>query len=350
MARSRHLWDPRCDPPDRLVRPVRVDSAGVAGPTPAQARGPQWRGASYGWHVPADTDPDLPEQRILEQAVRLGPDGAVTGWAALRMHGATFFDGLEQGGRVRRPVPLNTGTRTVRPGRGFTTSRDCLHTWEIVVRQGVPCTTPLRATFDEMRYARSDRSAVVAADMACAAGLVCLAELGEYASGHVAWQGIERVRRALPLACEDSRSPAETRTRLVWVLDAALPAPLCNRPLFDRDGRLIGYPDLLDATAGVVGEYDGADHRDDMRHARDVARENEFRGLGLEYFTVTGPDLGRTGLVVDRMHAARSRARFEPAATRLWTLQPPPGWVDHFRPCRHVCPPPVGPSRGPRHR
>ena len=76
--------------------------------------------------------------------------------------------------------------------------------------------------------------------------------------------------------------------RLIWVLDAGLPPPRCSRPVFDRSGRLIGYPDLLDVDAGVVGEYDGADHRRALRHSRDVAREEDFRRAGLEYFKVTG--------------------------------------------------------------
>src|SRR3954447_802486 len=68
------------------------------------------------------------------------------------------------------------------------------------------------------------------------------------------------MRAALDLASEDSRSPNETRMRLVWVLDAGLPVPAVNQPVYDLDGRLLGVADLLDVAAGVVGEYDGEDH------------------------------------------------------------------------------------------
>ena len=54
--------------------------------------------------------------------------------------------------------------------------------------------------------------------------------------------------------------------RLVWVMDAGLPTPLCNEPVFSLDGQLLGYPDLFDPEAGSVGEYDGADHKDGKRH------------------------------------------------------------------------------------
>ena len=147
-----------------------------------------------------------------------------------------------------------------------------------------------------------------------------------YAELHPAWQGIEQVRRALPLATEGSRSPQETKMRLVWELDAGLPRPLVNQPVFTLEGRLLGYPDIFDEDAGVVGEFDGADHLTALRRSKDVAREEGFRSVGLEYFTVTGRDITRRGFVADRMLAARRRARFLPRDRRLWTLQPPPWW------------------------
>lgn len=128
--------------------------------------------------------------------------------------------------------------------------------------------------------------------------------------------------RALDLADEHSRSPAESRLRLIWVLDARLPRPFCNRPVYSLDGRLV--PDLLDVEAGIVGEYDGADHRRRGRHASDVRREDLFRRHGLEYFKVVGPDLRDLGLVVDRMRATRQRAAWAPVAERRWTTQGPP--------------------------
>ena len=114
--------------------------------------------------------------------------------------------------------------------------------------------------------------------------------------------------------------------RIIWVLDAELPPPLCNRAVFNRDGRLLGYPDLFDPIAGVVGEYAGADHRDPERHRADVAREELFRDHGLEFFTVVGEDLNVLERVVRRMHAARTRAKFLPPESCAWTLEPPPGW------------------------
>jgi hypothetical protein len=133
-------------------------------------------------------------------------------------------------------------------------------------------------------------------------------------------------RDALALAVEGSRSPQESRLRLVWVLDAGHPPPLVNRPVFDLTGQLLGYPDLFDPEAGVLGEYDGEDHRDVVRHSSDVARESRFREHGLEVVRVTGPDLRNPSLVIDRVDAAFRRAQRVPAGRRTWTLDPPSWW------------------------
>ena len=321
---SRHRWDPVCAPPRGLVHPVPVDPRGLAGPTRGRARGPGWRQSSHGLYVPSYVDPTVPEQRILEQAARLPRDGAVTGWAACRLHGASFFDGLATDGATRLPVPLVLGARgQLAPGPGCTVSRERLLGTEVVTRLGVRCTAARRALFDEMRRVGDVREAVVAMDMMAAAELVSVAQMRAYVAQRPAWAGVGQVRRALPLASEHSRSPNETRLRLLWVLDAGLPTPLVNQEVYDRDGRLLGIADLLDPVAGVVGEYDGAEHRSALRHSRDVARQDAFRRVGLEYFTVVGPDLRSPGRVLDRILATRARARWLPEDRRAWTTRPP---------------------------
>jgi hypothetical protein len=160
--------------------------------------------------------------------------------------------------------------------------------------------------------------------MMAAAGLTSIGPVSPYVEHHPAWTGVQQCRDALPLADELSRSPQETRLRLIWQLDARRPRPLVNPPVFDLEGTLLGYPDLLDVEAGVVGEYDGEDHRSALRHSSDVTREGLFRDHGLELFRVTGPDMRDPSLVVDRIHAAyrRAAARHD----RSWTLDRPAWW------------------------
>jgi hypothetical protein len=154
------------------VRPVRLDPRGETGPTRGQARAGRWRQTSRGWYVPASIDDTLPEQRILEQAVRLPQHGAVTGWASARLHGAGFFDGLEPDGRTRLPVPLAIGPAgNIRGDHQVVLSRDRLTEEDVVVRYGVPCTRRERGPFDAARWAPDVRESVVVLDMGAAAEL-----------------------------------------------------------------------------------------------------------------------------------------------------------------------------------
>ena len=241
--------------------------------------------------------------------------------------GANFFDGTTPGGLRELPVPLVVGRYRLRPDPRCNVSEEQLAPTDRVEIGGIWCTTVERAVFDEMRRTRDIPTAVAVIELTVAAGLTRVASYARYVvPGRNAWTGVPFVRKALLLAIDDSRSPQETRMRLRWVLDAGLPPPLCNRPLFDLDGNLIGIPDLLDPVAGVVGEYDGAHHKDGEQHRADVAREQRFRNHGLEYFQIVRGDLHDPRLVVDRMLNARSRARFLPPKSCSWTLTPPPWW------------------------
>jgi hypothetical protein len=309
-----------------LVAPVRIDPTGLNGPTRGQAGGPKWRRTSHGLYVPAWVDRTVPEQRILEEYHRL-TGGAVTGWAAGRMHGANFFDGRRRDGVTEIPVPLVCDPfHQIRRGRSDDVRRDMLRSDEVVMLYGVACTVVRRATFDAMRYSANERDATEAMDMMAAAKKTSIKRMWEYVDRHPAWTGVPQVRAALELADEGSRSPQETRFRLVWQLDAGRPRPLVNRPVFDLNGNLLGYPDLLDAEAGVVGEYDGDDHRDVRQHTDDLDREARFRRHDLEICRVTGPDLRQPRRAVERILWCYGRARWTPPERRTWTLDPPPWW------------------------
>ncbi len=314
-----HPWNPRCSLPHGLVVPLPVDPAGKLGPTMGQARGPGWRRTSPGLYVPATVDSELVEQRILEAAQRLPPGGAVSGWAALRLAGGGFFDGLEPDGRTPRPVRLVVPpTRNLRALGLMVVGRERIDSSEIQILHGVPCTSALRATFDEARNSANLREAVVAVDMALAAGLVRLEKFRAYAERRMRWPGAIQARAAGRLADPRSLSPGETRMRLVWVIDAGLPDPRCNWPIADLEGRRLGKPDLLSDELGVVGEYAGAEHRTRARQAKDVAREDQFRRAGLEVFTVVGEDQFDVPRVLGRIRSTCDLAR---AARR------PKGWL-----------------------
>jgi hypothetical protein len=264
---------------------------------------------------------------VLEAPVLLPPDGAVTGWASARLHGATFLDGLLPDGRTELPVLL-----AVPPWRRPTDRvevrflRSALPASEVVIRQAVRCTIPERAAFDAMRTAPDVREATVALDMMMAAELTSVRRVRAYVADKDGWEGVDKTRGALDLANEHSRSPNEVRMRNTWELDAGLPRPLVNQHVWDLSGRLLGIADLLDPEAGVVGEFDGADHRGARRHSQDEDRAAQFRRHLLEMFRVTGPDIPDRAKVVARMRGARELAKWLPPGQRPWTIIQPPGW------------------------
>ena len=324
-------WQPYCERPDNLVAPVPVDPTGKRGPTKRQASGKRFRQTSAGLYVPSDVDETVVEQRIYEQAHRIRSGGAVGGWAALRWRGAAYFNGVSMTGEPR-PVPLVVGNHPLRSDPRVHIDRARIAQTERVWNGGIWLTTVQRALFDAMRTADSEREAVVMMDMAAAARLISVGLMSCYVEQRNAWTGVPLVRIALALASDDSRSPQETRMRLVWVLDAGLPPPLCNVPVFSKAGLFLGIPDLFDPIAGLVGEYNGADHKELDRRRSDNAREARFRDVGLEYFDLVEGDLRDRPSVVSRMHETRSRARFASPERREWTLTPPPWWTPRDEP------------------
>jgi hypothetical protein len=317
------FWHPRCERPAGLVLPSRIDPAGRDGPTRGAAAGRGWRRVAYGWYVPAEVDVERVEQRILNQVGRIPVGAGLTGWAALRWSGGRYFDGLADGGRRVLPVPLLLGNANLRASTGVRLSKEQFPPGELEVVAGVPCAFAPRALYDETRWSTGDRRATVAVDMSVAAGILSLAAFRDYVESRPAWTGVYRARFAAHHAVPDSRSPQESLLRLVWTLDAALPKPLCNQPVFSLDGDMLGYPDLFDPVAGLVGEYDGADHLREDRRSSDRTREERFRDHGLEYVAVVTGELAHASSVVRRLRSAYRRAPFTPADQRRWTLDQP---------------------------
>jgi hypothetical protein len=311
-----------------LVEPVTLDPTGLTGPTRAQARGKRWRRTSKGYFVPVTVDGSLVEQRIVEASSVLTTHGGVTGWAQLRWSGGRWFDGLAAGGRELRPVDLGSALTDLRSQPGIRISHEHLDLAELMWVDGLPVTTSLRSLLFEVRHARTLVAAVTAIDMAAYSDLVSLAEFDDYVARHPGWPGIRQARAARDLADENSWSPREVWLRLVWMTDAGFPRPLMNVPVFDREGRHIGTPDLLDVRAGVAGEYEGADaHLDAETRHRDLTREDAFRRVGLEYFTVVSRDARNRERLVARMTAARSRAPWLAEEQRRWSVVPPARWI-----------------------
>ena len=189
---------------------------------------------------------------------------------------------------------------------------------EVVIRHGIRCADVPRAVFDEMRRTGDPRDAVVVLDMACAAELISILRMRAYVDRMERRRKVPLVRWALDHAEESSRSPAESQFRLVWELDAAVAAAVVQPGGHTTWTVACSVPDLLDVEAGVVGEYDGAEHRTRSRHRLDVVGRTSSAGPRLEHVAVVGADLHTPTVVVERMEAARARSGRLP---RLWSLE-----------------------------
>jgi hypothetical protein len=157
-------------------------------------------------------------------------------------------------------------------------------TWlsDVIEVGGVLATSPLRTCFDLMR-GRNLVEAVVVADAFAYSGAVELPWLAAYVGMHRRWPGVRRSSLAVELSSAGSRSPGESRLRMVVVL-AGFPEPLVNPPVFTGDPPMLaGYPDLvIVVNYPVLGlEYDGSYHDDPVQRQADNRRENTLTRAGL---------------------------------------------------------------------
>lgn len=314
---ARHRWDPVA-PRVRVVHPRRVGDD----LTPGRARGPGWVRTGSSLYVPSSRDAGLVQQRIVEEAARLPSYAAVTGWAACLLHGAAWFDGLGLDGRTPFPVAVCVGPRGgVRRHAGIAVSFERLPEWEVTVRHGVRVARPERAVLDEMRR-HDQREALVVLESALAGRITSLERFAGFAATHRSMRRSDVVRWALPRARGCVRSPMEVRVRTVAEEDAGWPRLLVNRVVLRADGTRIGEVDLVDPHAPAAIELDGADHREAERHAWDITKEEQLRGVGIEVARVTGRQALDRAALAPRLVAVRRRALARPPVEGLWRLAP----------------------------
>lgn len=313
-----------------LVRPVPLDDTGRCGPTRARAYGPGWRRTSHGLFVPADVVV-TPQQRLVEAGVLVPDGGAITGWGALHWQGAQWLNGSTPEDAHGLPVDLSIFRHQIRPQPGIRICEERCSPADRHVVDGLRVTRPVPASVFAMRYATSVREAVRVFCMAAYDDLISTDETVAYAGlaprlGLSSWTGMPQYREAMDYVSENVWSPQEVTLMLIWMLDAGLPRPLMNQPIFDRRGRHLATPDLLDVEAGVAGEYDGAFHLVGAQPARDRRREELLRDHHLECFTMMSGDSIDREAMARRMIATRRRAKWQAESERPWTIQPPSWW------------------------
>ncbi|WP_139977753.1 hypothetical protein [Nocardioides litoris] len=307
------------------VLPVRA--GGPDPPTRGQARGPRWRSTSHGFYVPVDTPADDVDQRIVEASVVVPPRCAINGWANLRWRGGRWFDGRDRMGTML-PVDVVVSTHDIRPQRGIRPGGESFRPGWVTWVDGLPLIDAAYAVSFVMRYADSVLGAATALSLAAYNDLVSVDEVSDWLTpGQNGMTGVPQAREAIGWAEENVWAPDELWVSWVWQALAGMPRPLCNVPVFDRSGRHVATPDLLDPVAGVAGEYDGGHHLDAEQRGRDVRREGLVRHHGLEVVTATKRDRPDPRHLLARLHDAYHRASHRPRADRTWTIDPPTWWT-----------------------
>lgn len=124
--------------------------------------------------------------------------------------------------------------------------------------------------------------------------------------------GVKRLRTALELIRPRTDSPKETELRLLLV-DAGLPEPEVNSPLFDAFGVLIRHGDLAYPEYGVLVEYNGEQHRtDSAQFTLDTEQLDRIVAAGWVHVQVVKAHLRRPAAVALRVRNALTARGWRP--------------------------------------
>lgn len=218
---------------------------------------------------------------LSERAVELQrayPEAVLVGCSAARVHG---LDVLPPG------IPDTTWPIEVTlPGRAGNSSIDgCvvrrIHvpTSEIMSFDRIRSTCPERTMVDCGRWL-SRPQALAAADQLLRHG-ASRARAAVYCDESRGQMGIRRSRQILAMADPKSESPGESWVRCL-MLDAGLPAPMCQHVLFNGEVRMdLAYPWLR-----LAVEYDGREFHQLSNAAHDRDRRARVVGHGWSVLSV----------------------------------------------------------------
>lgn len=292
--------------------------------------GGTWSHPAHGIVRPADVVLDRVDDVVSVAVAAMGPRHALGGWAAARVQGVVHMDGV-RGVEVRPALVHCRDGAQLRKRDQIRPSESKVLADEVLEVDGVCVATLARAAFDEACDARTFDDALVALDSFVAVlrggAHTTTAAIDRVIRGHAKHRGIVRARAALLRVSERALSPWETRlrARAEEVVDPA--ALRVNVPVFTVHGRLLGVPDLLDLSSGLVLESDGGQHREEPAHADDNRREEAFEDHRLEVVRFVARDHADPADVVRRIAAGRRRA-LRHGAERPWTLTPPAWWYE----------------------
>jgi hypothetical protein len=224
--------------------------------TEAVARGTVTRHELARWYRPFYPNVHAPRWHELTLADRtVGAwlwskrEGIVTGVAASAVHGAEW---------VEADVDIELIHNNTRPPQGITARNERIADDEFTLA-GFALATPARTAFDLARYAKRDQ-AIVRMDALMRARPFSVEDVLLLAKRYRGARGVKLLKDVLPLVDGGAASPRETRLRLLFI-DAGLPTPATQLPVFGPDGRVLRTVDMAWEEFMIIVEYDGDQHR-----------------------------------------------------------------------------------------
>ena len=160
---------------------------------------------------------------------------------------------------------------------------------EIMVVDGIPCTSVLRTALDCLLWLPEEAGRAMAVD-ALRRGRLTVEELRTALRWTGQRHGLSRAWSVVADIGAGAHSEAEVRVHTLF-RRAGVGGWTANAPVFD-DAGLIGIADLLFAEASVIVEIDGrAYHSDDVAFQRDRTRQNRLIGAGYRVLRFTWDDV-----------------------------------------------------------
>jgi hypothetical protein len=279
-------------------------------------------GVVFAWSPSAA--PLDPIVRIQAVSAAMPAGAALGGWAALRWLGVARLDGRTgPGADLELPVQVCLGpVGRMRRQRGIVLDRSTILDADLAERDGVLVTSAARSCLDVARRLGVEEG-LVATDAALQAGATTSTELSESVARLAGIRGVPQARLVVTLADGGAESAPESRLRYVWIVEAGLPSPLVNPDVLTLSGFFVARTDLLDPDAGMVGEYDGAAHRELDRHTADNVREEDIEDLGLQVVRATSIDLWpERRRLVRRLQTTHARVLTRDRSRDHWLVRP----------------------------
>jgi hypothetical protein len=234
------------------------------------------------------------EELRVRAALKILPDDAALSHASnLRWRGLDVHEST--------PLHFSTASRLHVQRRGLVVHRRQAALRSTFVR-GVPLLSAER-TFVDAATQLDERTLLRSGDWLVRNGHVDLLDLKAFVlESHL--DGVQQARRIAPLVSEHVDSVRESDVRWI-ILEAGLPIPIPNLPIFDAHGVWIAKGDLAYPLFKVLVEHDGWHHeRDAAQRQRDHLRRERLEAEGWLVIIITVADFRNKTSIAWRVYNA----------------------------------------------